>query len=228
MTDQNADSDVTAHRRTILRGVAGATGALALGGAATGTAVGADLEERVDGIDSTYATTDAVRRAVDGHAGDLLETLSSDGVVEAGDSSALPLGDRLDRSAFAAGESGFRVSGVVERGTPTARIAVARRVDDGLLWLYVHPEDGRSYATVKPGVDEGATRVIASSGDGTTADVGTRYSVYSICRYSSADGGSCEPATLYCYPNDCYIIDASGSGCTECYLNPCDIYCGYP
>lgn len=187
-TDEDVSSDTT--RRSVLK-AAGATAAVSLGGvAASGSAAGRDIEP-------VAADRAAIEAVLDYRAGDLLEALAADGVIESADVSALD----TRPASFGTVLSDRRGAAVV-RDAGVHRIQSTRRVDGGTLAVAVELETGEAYAFLR--TDDGGHRVWNVDAGRFGDDVSTQDCSCScsritcdgtrseICTCCDSDGENCE------------------------------------
>lgn len=138
-TSHDEQSDTT--RRSVLK-AAGATAAVGLGGAAASGSAAARPTRRPVAADRA-----AIETVFDWHAGDLLEALAADGVIETADRSALDT-RATSMDAVVGSQDGSAVVRDLDSGVHEVR--TMREVSGGTLSIAVEVETGRAYAFYRP------------------------------------------------------------------------------
>jgi hypothetical protein len=192
-------------KRTIVAGVGAipAIGAFVGRGAAT-----ADYDEDVFSAARSYSSPSAVRAALRDHAGDTLEDLAEEGVLQTASPVELPV-TKLHETlqGYTNADAGAMVFAREKDGEPSPKIEIRKPLSSGeTLVLVVEPTRGRSYATT---FSDSPTLGTSSVG---TADC--TYGGETYCEVHCSPDGNCACIeTTYCYYYDeCY----TGDGCSGC------------
>lgn len=160
-TDGTADSTTTSRRRVLRAVGAGATvalGASGTTGAARTPAPGLSPARRA--VRDEYASTAAVRAALDDHAADVLAGLADRGVLDRGDLAEFDL-SVLDGATFARSSDGVHVSAFELDGVVTAHVVAGTETPTHDVSVVVQPERGRSFARVVSKADGERTLLLA-------------------------------------------------------------------
>lgn len=220
--DTGAESDEGLNRRSVLGSIAtGVSGSvIALSGP-----VGAvqtpdqDVKQRLKEVQKEYSNVEAVRDAVKENASDLLNELSSRGLIESASIESLPVDTLLPERDYADSVEGASVIGIVADDTPTAHIMIRKDLGDRKLAVVVEPHVGRSFATVSSTDTESSDTEFIHT-DATTSSTCTCY-VGEACIVSchTTDGCSCANFEVKCCPDccNCVIGDQVSGGCVDCY-----------
>lgn len=194
-TDDDASSDTT--RRSVLK-AAGATAAAGLGGVAASTAA-SDVEQ-------VPADQSAIEAVFDWHAGDLLEALAADGLVESADVAALDT-----RPADFSTAAGDLTGTTVLRSDGVHLVQTMQSVGEDVLAIVVALEEGKAYAWLRRQVGEDLLY------DVDAGRVGDEVST------ASATCPSCECSPLACNgtrSEDCNCCDDDGE-CVTVHFCDC-------
>jgi hypothetical protein len=222
--DDVRQTESTPTRRSVLGAVGAtmATAALSGVGAARGDSLQAK-RARALSLKASYGSRDAVAAALDEHASDLLSDLADRGLLDAGDASALDLGEPRSvdeyRAAIEQRKSAVHVGGVeATDGTVTAHVSTSVWTDQGRLSIHVQPEAGEAHAAFRDGDDGGGTVFRDSGGD---------VEPQPFCEYSCSDCQieNCSATSSYrAYEEYCCTYSDGSTDCDPTG-DPCDSCC---
>lgn len=218
-------------RRGFLKGTLASAGSsisifgftdLGLGGTRgrlTGEAARQEMR-RNEKVKRQYNNPKAVRKAVENHAEELLNTLVSKSLLSSKSAKDLPIDHVLPAQEYIEADEGVHIGAVKAEGIRTAHIAITKQLPTAELVMFVQPETDRSYATLRQG---GETTLITS--DGITTDACPETG----CHCNDIDCSCASPfpekRELFCPDNaDCLETDSCAWGNV---VGCCDSNCNH-
>lgn len=213
-------------RRSMLSSIAAGVGGSAVastgfsGSVAATAGIDQETKERMKGVAEEYSNENAVQKAVETHAQDLLGELSDQGLLELGSVDTLPTSRLLSREEFTNAGEGVLVLGVLAADRPTAHIMIKRDLGSQELVIIVEPHVDRSFATVSAKDSESAETKFVQTGANTEATCTCATGEACLMSCHTSDGCSCAHFEVECCPNccECHIgSQVPGGPCSSCH-----------
>lgn len=198
----------------------GATLATSLGLTRLAAASKAVRRRQAKNIAAKYTSEDKVRRAIQGHAKDILKELSESGFLETDSVSELPVTEIYASSFedYFEADDGVIVLGTVVEGGPRAKIQIKRQLSERkTLYIVVVPQLEHSHAVVVSAESNelrSFSKQISADGDVSTQAC-TCQDYDKWCELDCIEG-RCECLQFH---DGNYCNDDYGDSCSDCYTD---------
>lgn len=227
------DSDVSAERRPLLKGLsASLSAALGLSGAAAGSGgKDTEMQQKTEAAMNGYETPTGVKKALNEHGNSLLEALAQSEFFESFGNIDLSVDDVEVQQAPAEVDptEGAYVTASKHGETFTAHITIIRKTPTAIVRINVQPQLSRSFATVRSRDGEVISVIDPRDEDEVTVTAAESDDI-SIQKTCGSDGYTCPPGACctFCGTKQvkhertcCQYADGS----IECYEEPIDKCC---
>lgn len=214
------------NRRSILSSIATGVGGSVVASAtfsssvAAGSEINTETKEQLKSVAEEYSSSEAVRKAIENHAQDLLEELSNRELLPSSTVDDLPTKSLLPVDEFPKASEGAAVVGLKSADTATAHIMIKKDLGTQELVIIVEPHIERSFATVSgKGLDGTETEFVRTDVNSTTSC--TCYTDEECIISCSASICSCRNYDVECCPDccECNVGSNVGGGCSNCSYN---------
>lgn len=218
LNTQDEQGKQSMSRRSVLRGVAGSATLASFGSvqvSATKEETPVNNEEQVLAREE-FNTQRRAQIAVEQHASEILDELSSRGLIETATVEALPM-DSIEAQSADVTE-GTKIFGTTDdKGKATAELTVFMERDGRTIHLTTRPHSDQSHAVIKSGED---TELIDASGNNVGIQKCEQTTYCNSYRYGCDTEGACTEET-----EECCFTGGSTVDCRWVSRSECGCYC---